>query len=114
MRFAEQESPVHRRRVIAEPALEGQAARDVLYQALIVRLQLATEMYGRRQVVGIICRRKTEGVGENQRQIVQSHRVAEFDLECEEVVEMLGRLDQREPVRGSHALMQDIGDFERK
>jgi hypothetical protein len=91
VRFAEQESPVHRRRVIAEPALEGQAARDVLYQALIVRLQLATEMYGQRQVVGIICRRKPE-----------------------EIVEMLGRLDQREPVRGSHALTQDIGDFERK
>jgi hypothetical protein len=91
VRFSEQESPVHCRRVTAEPTPEGQAVRVALYQALIGRQQPAAEMFGQRQVVVIISRWKTEAV-----------------------VEMLGRLDERQPVHGSHALTQDIGDIERK
>jgi hypothetical protein len=48
-------------------------------------------MFGQRQVVRVIGRRQTEGVGEDKRLVVQPHGVAEFDAKSEEVVEMLGR-----------------------
>src|SRR4051812_23935439 len=74
--FSEQELPGHCRRVIADPALEGQAISDVSYQALVVRPQLAAKMLSQRQVVRIVGRWQTEGVGQDKRLKVQPHEVA--------------------------------------
>ena len=46
-------------------------------------------MLGQRQVVGVVGRRQTEGVGQDKRLIVQPGRVVEFDGEGEECGEML-------------------------
>src|SRR5215203_3811961 len=55
------------RRVIADPAHEGQAGGDVPYQSQVVRPEFATETLSQRRIVGIVGRRQIQGFGEDKR-----------------------------------------------
>ena len=54
-------------------------------------------MLGQRQVVRVVGRRQIEGVGEDKRLVVQAHGVVIIDGKGEEVVELLGRICERDP-----------------
>src|SRR5215204_2456813 len=100
--------------MIADPAHEGEAGCDLPNEALIIGPELATEMLGQRQIVGVVGRRQTEGVGEDERLKVQPCRVAVFNRKGEEVVELVSRIYERESGVGSHALTEDVGCLNRQ
>ena len=53
-------------------------------------------------------------VGEDERLPVQASRVVEFDGKGEERVKMLGRPNEGDAARCSHALTHDVRHFERQ